>query len=734
MRAARGQDNPPTSSREPIEPIAFRPPHALRGLKLPAMPWPALVVTLSLGLASAIILFLFSARAVEFDLTPSHAQLTVRGLWTPRLGTRWLLLPGLHRLEAEAEGYRPLDLAVEVNHAPHQKIRLVMRPLPGRLRVEVAPVARAEVLIDGQPAGHAPGEIADVEAGVREITLRAPRYLDFTTRLEIIGKQQQQQLRATLAPAWAPFSLASAPSGAEVKAGDEILGRTPLQGELLQGERDITVSLPGYKPWSRRLQVIAGQAIDIPDVVLAKADGVLLIRSTPAGAAVTVDGTYHGQTPVRVAVSPDRSHKVILLANGHVPAEVSITVAAGGRQVLEETLQAELATVRLITEPADAELIVDGVAKGAATQDLSLTTVEHELIIRKAGHATWRTRVTPRRGVVKQLRVRLKTAAEMAREEAAALAAAPSEPPRTPPGETTSPGDSSVSDQSSAAAARNSAEMSAALGLPPPPAERFAAEGLVHTSLGQELRIVRGGELSEGAARITLQRPYYLGLREVSNAEFRRFMATHHAPAMEGQNLDADHLPATGVSWEAAAAYCNWLSRRDSLPTFYQIRFGKVLGIHPESVGYRLPSEAEWAFAARVTPDNEILDYAWAGGFPPRGRHGNYADAAARGAVSAVIAGYEDGFAAAAPVGSFPANLRGFHDLSGNVSEWIHDFAGPRLSGAQRDPLGPATGDKHVVRGASWAQADSRALRLDWRDSALGGRPDLGFRLARYAE
>jgi formylglycine-generating enzyme required for sulfatase activity len=704
-------------------------------VQLPRLPWPALIVTLSLGIACAVILYLFSARAVEFEVTPSHARLSVAGLWTPRVGKRWLLLPGAHRLDAYAEGYRPLDVPIEVGRAPHQKITVSLRPLPGQLAVDVSPVARAEVLVDGQPAGEVPGEIAGIEAGIREITVRAPRYLDFVNRMEIIGKGQTQTLVAALAPAWAAFTLDSRPAGARVTVDKTPLGTTPLQGELLQGTRQITVRLAGYKDWTRRLHVTAGQAIDIPDVRLEKADGYLKIVSEPPGAAVTVDGAYQGQSPVRLAVAPGRTHKVAVIKGGFLPGESRAEVASGEEETLRVVLAPELAAVLLETTPADAELILDGAPHGAASQQLELTTVEHEIIVRKPGYATWRTTVTPRRGVVKRLRIRLKTAEEMAREEAASLAAA-----RPQTATTSAPSAPTAGmDQSSDVAQQNAALMSSALGLPPPPmpspaATRYATEGVVHSSLGQELRIVRGGNLTLGNAPVELARPFYLGLREVSNGEFRRFLATHHAPAEKGQNLDGDHLPVVGIRWESAAAYCNWLSRRDSLPPFYQIRFGKVLGIHPESIGYRLPSEAEWEFAARITPDNEVLEFAWPGGFPPRGRHGNYADEAAQGVVPQIIAGYQDGFAGAAPVGSFPANLRGFHDLSGNVSEWVHDFSASLPTTAQRDPLGPPAGDTHVVRGASWVHGDARHLRLEWRDSAREGRRDLGFRLARYAE
>ena len=97
---------------------------------------------------------------------------------------------------------------------------------------------------------------------------------------------------------------------------------------------------------------------------------------------------------------------------------------------------------------------------------------------------------------------------------------------------------------------------------------------------------------------------------------------------------------------------------------------------------------------------------------------------------------YNDGFRGAAPVGSF-AGQSGFHDLGGNVAEWMQDYYAvyPGMANTLvTDPSGPVTGDHHVVRGASWRQGSIAELRLSYRDYSREPRPDLGFRIARYAE
>jgi formylglycine-generating enzyme required for sulfatase activity len=115
---------------------------------------------------------------------------------------------------------------------------------------------------------------------------------------------------------------------------------------------------------------------------------------------------------------------------------------------------------------------------------------------------------------------------------------------------------------------------------------------------------------------------------------------------------------------------------------------------------------------------------------------GNYADETASGKLPLIIKGYSDGYAASAPVGKFPANKAGLFDLGGNVSEWIHDHYDihtGRGDDVLRDPMGPATGSGHVVRGSSWRHGSVTELRLSYRDDAVKPRHDLGFRIARYA-
>ena len=747
------------TSPQIIAPAEFRPPGALTGVQWPRLPWGLLVAVLTVLLTLGVMAYMALARSVSLTAEPAEAEVIVKGLFAPRIGNHWLLLPGAHRVEASAPGYKPFDAEITVTQSTLQQHQLALTPLPGRLTLTLEPVGEASVSVDGKEIGKAPGVIEEIEAGPREILIEAPRYLPFVAKLEVRGKRQDETLAVRLTPAWAEFKLGSQPAGALVSVDGKLLGPTPLAAELLHGERRVTVSKPGFKTWSRAIQVEAGRAVTIPDVTLAKADGVLEIVTEPRGAAVTVDGRYRGESPLKVAVTPDADHRVTAMLAGFEPHNVSARAAPDDTTNLALQLVAELAVINLMTEPADAEVLVNGQPAGNATQRLNLPTREHELVVRRAGYASYRTLVTPRRGVDKHLRITLKTAAQMAAEQAPPPSYVPP-PPAYPASQTPLPGEAPPPLDQGSLEAQQQAELmgntfappevqqrlaqtdprlqaiaqAEARGRAPVPAPPPATAGRLQTSLAQPLARFEGGDFAlPGRAPTQLSRPFYLALREVSNAEYRRFIANHASRGGEGQELNGDNQPAVGMTWEAAAVYCNWLSRRDSLPVFYQIRYGRVMGINPESVGYRLPTEAEWEWAAALSPAGKPLEFPWGSAFPPPARSANLADASAAQMLATVIGGFDDGFGTSAPVGSFPPDGRGLYDLAGNAAEWVHDGFTPSPA-AGADPLGPPTAAPHVVRGSRGASGSRETRRATARDAAAAGRPDLGFRLARYAQ
>jgi formylglycine-generating enzyme required for sulfatase activity len=175
-----------------------------------------------------------------------------------------------------------------------------------------------------------------------------------------------------------------------------------------------------------------------------------------------------------------------------------------------------------------------------------------------------------------------------------------------------------------------------------------------------------------------------------------------------------DRYPVETVSWNDAQEFIGRFNQKT----------GKV---------YRLPTEAEWEYAARS--GGKKYKYSWGNGGPS----GNIADESAKRKHSdwTVWQGYDDGYAQTAPVGSFSPNELGLYDMTGNVWEWCSDWYGESYYGRspRANPQGPDSGPVRVLRGGSWGSAPG-ALRASFR-SRFGpsGRFGLfGFRLALPAQ
>ena len=207
-----------------------------------------------------------------------------------------------------------------------------------------------------------------------------------------------------------------------------------------------------------------------------------------------------------------------------------------------------------------------------------------------------------------------------------------------------------------------------------------------------------GGKTTERPVRKVTLSSFYIGRYEVTRAQSETLR--RRLRKLPGAVRKVGKLPAVSVSWQAAVDSCRYLSEIDES--------GAV---------YRLPTEAEWEYAARGRQGRE---YPW-GGEAISPKHAN-------------VSGSKDGFAELAPVGSFSrgATPLGILDMAGNAAEWCSDWYGPYPNTPQTNPSGPVGGKARVVRGgangfdASWVRAAHRA----------GRRPNhpgefIGFRVVR---
>ena len=205
---------------------------------------------------------------------------------------------------------------------------------------------------------------------------------------------------------------------------------------------------------------------------------------------------------------------------------------------------------------------------------------------------------------------------------------------------------------------------------------------------------IMGGTSEQGSDAYDDEKPthsvtlssYYICKYEVTQALWRAVMGSNPS------GFKGDNLPVENVNWDDCQTFIN--------------RLNSYTGRN-----FRLPTEAEWEFAARG--GNCSRHYKYSGS-------NNIGD----------VAWYDGNSNRTHPVGTKQANELGLYDMSGNVWEWCSDWDGSYSSYSQNDPTGPNSGSRRVMRGSSWYDI-ARYCRLSYRGSyAPGSRyDDLGLRL-----
>jgi len=240
----------------------------------------------------------------------------------------------------------------------------------------------------------------------------------------------------------------------------------------------------------------------------------------------------------------------------------------------------------------------------------------------------------------------------------------------------------------------------------------------------------------EGPRHAVVVHSFFMARTAVSFAEYDAFCKATKHPRAHDPGWGRGNRPVVNVDWYDAIAYCNWKSDREGFSRVYllaptvhdplnkspddQKRWLVVKNPHTD--GYRLPTEAEWEYAARAgsqtifyTGSNISTDQANYDGNLP---YSNHSKGESRQQTL--------------PVGSLPANPFGLHDIVGNVWQWCQDWDGPYTAGDVTNPEGARQGEKRSIRGGSWFDY-ARYLRSAYRLAAVPdfGNIDLGFRVVR---
>jgi formylglycine-generating enzyme required for sulfatase activity len=638
---------------------------------------------------------LFSAKSIQFEINPPGPDgFDIEGGWFRLpVGDRVLLRKGNYTVNVQKKGYFDVKQTFVVGDEPSMTLELSMRKKPGRLHVHVEPPVDAIVTVDESQVGKAPFGPIELEPGEHAIKIESERFLPFRSMVDMPGLDRDEVYRVQLVPRWAEVTVESEPPGARILVGDTEVGATPATIELLEGTHELTLRKDGFAAWDGTVVAEPNVAQTLPMIALTPADARLIVNTIPRGANVTVNGRYRGQSPLTLSLTPDVDYQIGLSKAGYGVTQRSMRLESNASESITVDLSARLGTVTVVVQPEDATVYVDGRARGRGKTTVRLSSVPHSIEVRRPGYASWKRTVTPRPGYPQTLTASLLSKAAIAEARIAKTLQSPA---------------------------------------------------------GQTLRRVEPATFSMGASRaevgrranevivpVTVTRPFLIGVNEVTNKEFAEFRANHDSGSNTHVSLAADNNPVANVTWEDAIQYCNWLSQREGRTPAYRHEFGRWVAVSPLTDGYRLPTEAEWTLAIRYAGQRQASKFPWGAQWPPPRESGNFADRSAIEVVPSILPAYDDGYPSTAPVGSFTANVLGIYDGGGNVAEWVNDYytvPTPGITTPVVDPTGPDRGTSHVIRGSSWRHAGQTELRLSFRDFGTEARPDVGFRVARFAD
>ena len=513
-----------------------------------------------------------------------------------------------------------------------------------------------------------------LKKGAHSYEITSNNHLTYKSNFEIKKYTDELLIPVILKKIDKSLQISSNPNNAKVFLNNTELGVTPLTINLDRSNNEIILKKAGYKEKKVKYLVDDNNKSEIK-YLLDEDENLISLSSNPPSASVFLDDEYVGITPIKF---PNIKKGTIKIKKyGYRDKLISPN---NQTKTINTTLEKDMAEVQFSSN-VPAKVILNGRYIGSTPLKKDIQKIKHKISYEALGHRSIRESFEPLNDKV-QIYKNLLT-----------------------------------DKQASLIDSKNNST----------------------NSIGSKLILMNPGSITMGSPKresrrdinelqkkVKITKHFFISKNLITESQYKKFK----------KSSSASNLPVNNVSWIDAAKFCNWLSRKEGLDQFYIIKGDRLLYFNTKSNGYRLPTEAEWEYAAKSNnPTQGELIYAWGSDRQIRKLVGNIADQTTEGVLANFVPDYDDGYLERSPVGSFRSNQNGLNDITGNLSEWVNDFYSIEIidpSEIFTDYIGPTVGTTHVIKGSNHYSSTPLQLGLSYRTYGNAENELVGFRIARW--
>ncbi len=557
------------------------------------------------------------------------------------------------RIECELYHSESGEATIPVKEGENITVEKRLRPAFGYLNITSSPENGAVVFIDGKKVGQTPFKSDRLASGEHRVRVMKEMF-SAAEKTFTVTDGNTTQAPMTMAANFVSVNITT-DSNSDIYVDNEKKGTGTWNGRLSDGPHSLEARKASHKTAIKNVQLTLGttENIVIPDP--EPIYGTLEVVSNPIGANIIIDGKSFGTTPRVLGNVLIGTHELRLEKTGCTPVIKNFTLDDKNKLSINEKLPTGK-EISISTDKSGDQIYVDGSYIGVSPLTSTLSFGEHEITAIRGYDGDGTNGLNAIKGI-SGIKATAKTIT----------------------------------------VAQTGGENSVKLS--------FELENKTFTVNGVSFEMIAvkggtftmGGTSEQGSDAEGDERPthsvtlsdYYIGKFEVTQKLWKAVMGN------DPSYFKGNNLPVEQVSWNDVQEFVRKLNQKTG-------------------ANFRLPTEAEWEYAARG--GNKSREYKYSGG-------SNIND------VAWYTSTTND--SGTKPVGTKSPNELGIYDMSGNVYEWCQDWYGDYSSGSQTNPTGPSSGSRRVLRGGGWYNS-AWSCRVSYRDDINPDRRDNfnGFRLA----